>query len=189
MAVGVVVGGDGVVRTGNKAVSGAAVDVGLRPVDWSLAVGVVVGGRALRAGCAGTLSLQRRRASRWRPVRVVSATYGLVVPLTTVVVAQCQRGGGAGNLIDGETDADTRRSGCEPWCLVRSGRAVARTVHGAQMVTIFTSVRESGEGVGRGGRVAARDGCPGAPAAEVARASVVVVDVVLVAGDGRIGRI
>ena len=81
------------------------------------------------------------------------------------------------------------RGGCEPWRLVRGGRAVARTVHRAQMVTIFTSVRESGEGVGCGGCTATRDGRPRTPAGQVARRGVVVIDVVLVPGDGRIGRI
>ena len=78
------------------------------------------------------------------------------------------------------------RGGCEPWRLVRGGRAVARGVHGAHVVAVLPPVGESGERVGGGGRVAARDGRPRTPAGQVARRGVVVVDVVLVSGDGRI---
>ena len=57
------------------------------------------------------------------------------------------------------------------------------------MVTIFTSVGQTGEGVGRGGGVAARDCCPRTPSGEVAGGRVVVVDVVLVSGDRSVRRV
>ncbi len=97
--------------------------------------------------------------------------------------------GGYGEIGRRVWHGDRGNDGCEPWRLVRSGRARARAVHGAQMVTIFTSVRESGERVGCGGCTATRDSCPRTPSGQVAAGGVVVVDVVLVASDGRIGRV
>ena len=57
------------------------------------------------------------------------------------------------------------------------------------MVAVLPPVGESGEGVGRGGRVAAGDEGPVAPAGEVPCGRVVVIDVVLVSGDRRIRRV
>ena len=81
------------------------------------------------------------------------------------------------------------RSDHVPRRRVGRGLAGAAGVDGPQVVAVLPPVGQAGQRVRRGGLSAAGDGRPLAPAGEVAGGCIVVVDVVLVARDGRVRRV
>ena len=170
-------GGDGralaLVAVGRDGVRGVGTQlrqVGL-PINGADAVRRRVGTGGGRAAGAGASARAR----------------GLIVPVAAMVNHGDSRSGRR-NVGCGETGG-ARRSTDEPWRGIWRDFAVARCVHRAQVVAVLLAVGQTGEGVGRGGGVAVRDSRPRTPSGQVAGASVVVVDVVLVASDGRIGRV
>ena len=118
---------------------------------------------------------------------VAAVLYGDPVAPGAAVVGDGYGGRGRRNSGYRDGGGSPGRGGGEPGRAgCRRADAGAVGVDRAQVVAVLPAVGEAGEGVGRGGRAAVGDGRPGSPAAEVARGRGVVVDVVLVAGDGGI---